>query len=67
MTAERVDTGWELNVDPTLNYPDTVWRNTWTLPIVFSPADPNALYASHQRIFRSRDGGKELAGRQSPI
>ena len=58
VTAERVDTGWELNVDPTLNYPDTLWRNTWTLPIVFSPADPNALYASHQKIFRSRDGGK---------
>ncbi len=58
VTAERVDTGWELNVDPTLNYPDTLWRNTWTLPIVFSPADPHSLYASHQRIFRSRNGGK---------
>jgi len=58
VTAERIDTGWELNVDPTLNYPGTVWRNTWTLPIVFSPADPKALYTSHQKIFRSRDGGK---------
>ena len=58
VTAERVETGWELNVDPTLNYPDTLWRNTWTLPIVFSPADPRSLYASHQRIFRSRNGGK---------
>ncbi len=61
VTAERVDTGWEFNVDPTLNYPGTTWRNTWTLPIVFSPADPNALYTSHQKIFRSRDGGKTWA------
>ncbi len=61
VTAERVDTGWELNVDPTLNYPGTTWRNTWTLPIVFSPADPSALYTSHQKIFRSRDGGKTWA------
>ncbi|MGA8534058.1 MAG: hypothetical protein WB615_08120 [Candidatus Tumulicola sp.] len=58
VTAERVETGWEFNVDPTLNYPDTLWRNTWTLPIVFSPADPSALYTSHQKIFRSHDGGK---------
>ena len=58
VTGERVETGWELNVDPTLNYPDTLWRNTWTLPIVFSPADPSTLYTSHQKIFRSRDGGK---------
>ena len=57
VTAERIDTGWEFNVDPTLNYPSTVWRNTWTLPIVFSPADPRSLYAAHQNIFRSRDGG----------
>jgi photosystem II stability/assembly factor-like uncharacterized protein len=61
VTAERVDTGWELNLDPTLNYPGTTWRNTWTLPIVFSPADPTALYVSHQKIFRSRNGGKTWA------
>jgi photosystem II stability/assembly factor-like uncharacterized protein len=58
VTAERIDTGWEFNLDPTLNYPGTVWRNTWTLPIVFSPADRNALYTAHQKIFRSRNGGK---------
>lgn len=58
VTEERIDTGWEFNVDPTLNYPGTIWRNTWTLPIVFSPADPNTLYTSHQRIFRSRNGGR---------
>jgi photosystem II stability/assembly factor-like uncharacterized protein len=61
VTAERIDTGWERNLDPTLAYPDAVWRNTWTLPIAFSPADPHSLYASHQKIFRSRDGGKTWA------
>jgi photosystem II stability/assembly factor-like uncharacterized protein len=58
VTAERIDTGWEQNVDPTLAYPDTLWRNTWTLPLAFSPADKTSLYFGHQRIFRSRDGGK---------
>jgi photosystem II stability/assembly factor-like uncharacterized protein len=58
VTQENIETGWERNLDPTLNYPDVVWRNTWTLPIVFSPADPSTLYTSHQKIFRSRDGGK---------
>jgi photosystem II stability/assembly factor-like uncharacterized protein len=57
VTRERIDIGWERNLDPTLKYPAQIWRNTWTLPIVFSPADPSALYTSHQRVFRSRDGG----------
>jgi len=54
---ENIDTNWELTIDPTLKYPDTVWRNTWTLPIVVSPQNPRVLYMSHQRIFRSADGG----------
>ncbi len=32
-------------------------RANWTLPLVRSQADPKALYASHARIYRSRDGG----------
>jgi photosystem II stability/assembly factor-like uncharacterized protein len=58
VTLERTDTGWERILDPTLGYPNVLWRNTWTLPIVFSASDPRALYAAHQNIFRSRDGGK---------
>lgn len=58
VTQERIDIGWERNLDPTLNYPSDLWRNTWTLPVVFSPADPKTLYTSHQRIFRSRNGGR---------
>ncbi len=58
VTYERIDTGWEQNVDPTLNYPGKIWRGTWTLPLAFSPADPHALYFGRQNVFRSRDGGK---------
>jgi photosystem II stability/assembly factor-like uncharacterized protein len=33
------------------------YRYTWTMPIVFSPHDPNELYHSSQFLFRSTDGG----------
>jgi photosystem II stability/assembly factor-like uncharacterized protein len=56
-TEENIDTNWELTIDPTLKYPDTVWRSTWTLPIVLSPQNPHVIYMSHQRIFRSADRG----------
>jgi len=58
VTKEIPSTGWEQNIDPTLDYPGVVWRNTWTLPLAFSPADPKSLYFGHQRIFRTRDGGR---------
>jgi photosystem II stability/assembly factor-like uncharacterized protein len=32
-------------------------RWQWTFPIIFSPADPRALYVSSQRLWRTRDGG----------
>jgi hypothetical protein len=34
-----------------------VERWQWTFPIVFSQADPRALYTSSQRLWRTRDGG----------
>jgi photosystem II stability/assembly factor-like uncharacterized protein len=58
VTKELVDTGWEQNVDPTLEHPATLWRGTWTLPLVFSPADKTTLYFGRQNVFRSRDGGQ---------
>ncbi|MGZ3528469.1 MAG: VPS10 domain-containing protein [Vulcanimicrobiaceae bacterium] len=58
LTEEDVDFGFEQNVDAALTQTDTIERNTWTLPVVFSPADPHALYASHQQVFRSANGGK---------
>ena len=58
VTREIPATGWEQNVDPVLSHPETTWRNTWTLPLAFSPADRTSLYFGHQNIFRSRDGGE---------
>ena len=33
------------------------YRYTWTMPILFSPHDPNELYHTSQFLFRSTDGG----------
>ncbi|MFZ0033275.1 MAG: hypothetical protein WAK84_15540 [Candidatus Cybelea sp.] len=57
VTREIPATGWEQIVDPIITQPGTVWRNTWTLPIAFSPVDRTSLYFGHQNVFRSRDGG----------
>src|SRR5580700_2706367 len=61
VTRELPASGWEENLDPVLARPGTIWRNTWTLPLTFSPADRTSLYFAHQNIFRSRDGGKTWA------
>jgi hypothetical protein len=58
VTKEIPVTGWEQNVDPAISHPAQIWRNTWTLPLAFSAADPAALYFAHQNVFRSRDGGE---------
>jgi photosystem II stability/assembly factor-like uncharacterized protein len=58
VTREIPATGWEQNVDPIITHPGTVWRNTWTLPLAFSPVDRTTLYFGHQNIFRSRNGGE---------
>jgi photosystem II stability/assembly factor-like uncharacterized protein len=50
-------TGQTRSVDPTLMYPDR-YRDVWTLPLVFSHRDPRVLYFSHQRMFRTEDGGE---------
>ena len=46
----------EQDVDPTLAYPGD-YRSEWTLPLVFSPADPRALYYANQFLFRTTDAG----------
>ncbi len=35
-----------------------VERWQWTFPIIFSPLDPNTLYTSSQRLWRTTDGGR---------
>jgi photosystem II stability/assembly factor-like uncharacterized protein len=36
-------------------------RHTWTLPLVFSKADPRALYFSNQFLFKTTNGGETWA------
>ena len=36
---------------------DMRYRFAWTFPIVFSPHDPDLLYAGGNHVFRTRDGG----------
>ncbi|HEV7509630.1 MAG TPA: hypothetical protein VGS07_32450 [Thermoanaerobaculia bacterium] len=50
-------TGQTRSVDPTLAYPNR-YRETWTLPLLFSPRDPRVLYFARQRLFRTDDGGE---------
>jgi photosystem II stability/assembly factor-like uncharacterized protein len=57
--VDRLDlrTGQTRSVDPTLAYPD-LYREAWTLPLIFSPRDPRVLYFGRQRLFRTADGGE---------
>jgi photosystem II stability/assembly factor-like uncharacterized protein len=57
VTRCNVITGETKNVSPErgLTVPA---RHTWTLPLVFSKADPHALYFSDQFLFKTLDGGE---------
>ena len=57
VTRCNVVTGETVNVSPerTMTVPA---RHTWTLPIVFSEADPRALYFSNQFLFKTTNGGE---------
>jgi photosystem II stability/assembly factor-like uncharacterized protein len=57
--VEKLDlrTGQTRSIDPTLAYPNR-YRETWTLPLLFSPRDPRVLYFARQRLFRTDDGGE---------
>ncbi|HET9742250.1 MAG TPA: hypothetical protein VFQ00_05815 [Terriglobales bacterium] len=57
-TVERCDQNVNVgkNVSPTIGVAG-VFRNTWTLPLVFSPVD-HALYFSHQMLFKSTNNGQ---------
>ena len=53
----NVETGERKNVTPEVNLP-TPARHTWTNPLVFSVADPHALYFGDQFLFKTIDGGE---------
>jgi len=58
-TVERcnVETGERKNVTPETNLPSPA-RHNWTNPLVFSLADPHALYFGNQFVFKTTDGGE---------
>jgi len=60
VTRCNVITGETKNVSPEKGLP-TPPRHTWTLPLVFSHADPHALYFSDQYLFKTTDGGDSWA------
>jgi photosystem II stability/assembly factor-like uncharacterized protein len=53
----NVETGERKNVTPEVNLPAPA-RHTWTNPLVFSQADPHALYFGDQFLFKTTDGGE---------
>lgn len=57
VTRENVLTGAVQQVTPSLAHPGD-YRHTWTQPLVFSPADPHALYFGTQVLFKTTDGGQ---------
>jgi photosystem II stability/assembly factor-like uncharacterized protein len=64
VTRCNVVTGETKNVspEPTMTEPA---RHTWTVPLVFSEADPRVLFYSNQFLFRTDDGGESWT-RTSP-
>ena len=46
---------WFYSGEPAIDIRER-WQ--WTFPIIFSPVDPNRLYASSQRLWMTSDGGR---------
>jgi photosystem II stability/assembly factor-like uncharacterized protein len=58
VTKCNLATGETRSVSPELSrQSEGPFRRTWTLPLVFSEADPHALYFSNQFLFKTIDGG----------
>jgi photosystem II stability/assembly factor-like uncharacterized protein len=60
VTRCNVITGETKNVTPEHGLP-TPARHTWTLPLVFSHADPHVLFFSDQYLFKTTNGGESWA------
>jgi photosystem II stability/assembly factor-like uncharacterized protein len=60
VTRWNAVTGETTNVSPERGMTEPA-RHTWTLPLVFSAADPRALYFSNQFLFTTTDGGESWA------
>ena len=58
-TVEKCNvlTGAAKNVTPEKPQPGVTYRHDWTQPLVFSQADPKALYFANQFVYKTADGG----------
>jgi hypothetical protein len=54
-------TGASQNVSPERGAQGGPFRHDWTQPLVFSPADPHALYFANQYLYKTTNGGEEWA------
>ncbi len=54
----NVLTGETRNVSPERGETETKFRHAWTQPLVFSPADPRALYYANQFLYKTTNGGE---------
>ncbi len=54
----NVITGETKNVSPERGSGQIVYRHDWTQPLVFSQADPHALYYGNQFLYKTTNGGE---------
>jgi photosystem II stability/assembly factor-like uncharacterized protein len=54
----NVITGETRNVSPERGGAAGAFRHAWTQPLVFSPADPHALYFANQFLYKTTNGGE---------
>jgi photosystem II stability/assembly factor-like uncharacterized protein len=54
----NVITGETKNVSPERGGAAGAFRHAWTQPLVFSPADPHALYFANQFLYKTTNGGE---------
>src|SRR5262245_30862955 len=59
-TVQRCNvlTGETKNVSPERGATPGQFRHAWTQPLVFSPADPRALYYANQFLYKTTNGGE---------
>jgi photosystem II stability/assembly factor-like uncharacterized protein len=60
VTSCNVVTGETANVSPERGMKEPA-RHTWTVPLVFSEADPRALYFGNQFVWKTTNGGDSWA------
>src|SRR6266478_1040145 len=54
----NVVTGETKTVSPETRGQPNQYRHDWTQPLVFSPADPHALYFANQFLYKTTNGGE---------